>query len=222
MKFLFIFLFLIGLLQLSAQSEERLVVRSKAKTLVVTLASFNELLLKHSEKEDIYVLVFNNHTSYKKPNLYEKDGLVEIAVVEEKDYLPGSQQNKYRAGQPLYPDYILEVPENAEVKIVYTKGNFKAHNFIGNLEAYLDHGVVDLVNNKGVVFVQSYGGVINCQLKNTAIHIETGKGSINSEIELQQKNSTQSSLTGIYGDPLNKLTVKTVNAKINLRPLADK
>ncbi len=222
MRFLFCVFLLSGVLQVSAQSETRQSIQSKAKTVLVELASLNQLTLKNSEKEREFILSYNNHTTYKAPIVSEKDNMVAIKVTEAKDFLPGSQRNKYRAGQPLYPNYTIEIPENVEVKIVYKKGNFKANNFSGTLALYLDHGIVDILGINGSVFVQSYAGVINCKLKNATITVESSKGSIISEIQDDKLVANTTSLQGIYGYPLNKLQIKTVTAKVNLQPLVDK
>ena len=214
--------FLLTLCQVAAQADGIIKFRSEVKTVLVELTSFNQLHLIHADTENQFILRFSDHTDLKKPAFIEKDNLIKVKVEQQKGLFPGAQQHKYRAGQPLYPNYILEVPEDIELKIIYKKGNLKTVDFSGNLQVYLDHGHVDVATNKGNVFIQSYDGVINCTLENTSIIIEKSKGTIESDLTLLKQKKTKTSLSGIYGDPLNKLHVKTVNAKVRLMPVSDK
>ena len=54
------------------------------------------------------------------------------------------------------------------------------------------------------------------------ITVENSKGNIVSEIKDERLVAAERSLKGIYGKPFNKLHVKTVTAKVILKPITDK
>lgn len=216
MKFIVI-LFIIGSAAVCpAQSFERLSVQSSSKTLWVELSSLNRLELRHNGSSNLVTLQYNNHQSYPEPTMIEKRELVEIKAIQNKEILPQAQQNKYRAGQPLYPNYILEVPMGWQVKISYKQGNSLINTFTGDLELYLDHGTIDLEGINGVAKIQSYGGVINCRLTNVKISIESKEGTVATQIQDANLKVSKRSITGQYGSAKNKVQIKTILGKVIL------
>ena len=218
---LFILFFLSSLNSIAAQSEQRLVLNSEVNYAIIELASFNKLELKNSLNSNEFSVKFSN-SGYAPPQLEEENEAVLIRVKKNEDFLAGSQRDKYRSDQPVYPNYIISVPKNTVVKLVYDKGDFEAKAFLGNLAIYFHHGIVNLCDLSGEVVVQSYSGLINCWLKNTEISAQSRNGGMSSLIEDDQLRVEETIVKGIFGSPLNKLHIQTVNAKVNLRPLADK
>ena len=213
--------FLSGIAIATGQSQELKTLRSQARSVVIDLASFNHFKLKNSAQQDYFAINYSNHISFQEPTIAEKNGSVHVAVVIAKDYLPGSQQHKYRAGQPEYPDYTIELPKNVEVKIVYEKGNFEMNKFLGNVALFVNHGAIDIIDPNGSVFVQSYAGTINCWLHSAAITIENTNGSISSKLQDEKLKSGKGFLKGIYKEPKHELEIRTIAAKVQLQPLID-
>ena len=207
---------------LQAQSFESISLQTQTKSVWVELASLNRLQIQHSTESDLIRLRFNNHESYPEPVMIDKDDLIEIKVLHDAKTLPQAQQNKYRAGQPLYPNYILEVPLNCQLKISYKQGNTQAKNFTGDLELYLDHGTVNLVQLSGSGSIQSYGGVINCLLANAKVAIESKEGQVETDIKHKSLAVGKQFIRGHYGDPRNDLRVTTILGKVTLSRPEDK
>ena len=222
MRILFLIIFVSKFVPAAAQDLEKKIFYSESKSLVVALTSFNHFTLKHTEKKGRFVFEYSNHADELKPVYTDENGMVEIKIMPKADLLPGSQKNKYRAGQPQFPNYQLEIPENIDIKIVYTNGDFSVADFTGNLELYLEHGDLDLQNINGSLRIQSFDGVINCQIQDARLSIESNNGKVETVLDSNTLDISESRVAGIYGKPHNSIVIKTVNGKIRLSKQADK
>lgn len=218
-----LFFMLVGVASIGlAQPFESISIKSQAKTIWIELESLNQLIIRQNTEAGTIRFQFNNHDSYPEPILMEKGDLVELMVKRDQQHLPQAQQNKYRAGQPLYPNYILEVPLNIQLKLRYKQGNTQVSNFSGELELYLDHGTVDLWDLNGSAKVQSYGGVINSRLANARVQIESKEGQVTTNIRDVRLTASDRRINGVYGQATNILHITTILGKVNLSQPEDK
>ena len=216
-------LLIVGLSTISlAQPYESISIQTEVRSLWVQLESLNQLQIKHSADARALRLQFNNHNSYPDPVLIEKDDLIELKVVDDVQTLPQAQQNKYRAGQPLYPNYILEIPENIQLRLSYTQGNTEINDFVGELELYLDHGTVKIDKLSGSARIQSYGGVIHCKLDDASVTIESKEGEVTTNIRDKDLKTSHRSISGRYGLAKNVLDITTILGKVTLSRPEDK
>lgn len=219
MKILFYSLLFLWSSLLWAQNNNEQSLDSNEKTILIELESLNNLELKSVENTNTIKVICSNCDAVSKPKLLEQHQIVNIKVTSDKNKIYGAQRNKFRAGQPEYPNYSIEVPENREVKVVYNKGNFTTRNFKGNLDIRLNHGNLILDNVKGDVSVISFSGIINCTFEHAAIKVENSKGLIDNKLKASTLLATKRKLHGIYKKDVFNLTIKTVRAKVLLSPV---
>lgn len=214
--YLYIFLILLSF-NISAQNINEQSLTSNATTIIIELESLEVLKLNTSAKKDnVFKLSYENFDNKKVPLLYQSGGVVYITAKSKEIILEGAQKNKYRAGQPNYPNYTISIPKGVQVKVIYDKGDFEAKKFQGNLELNLNQGKVNIEDFKGSVTVQSFSGKINCTLNNAKINIENSKGALVSKLVDKNLITTKNTIKGFYKSKLNSLTIKTVHAKVML------
>lgn len=182
--------------------------------------AFNQLTLGKSGSNKITVFC-TNCTNKTMPKVNRENGIMTISTQKEQ-LPPNTHQNKFRAGQPLYADYKINIPENLSVIINYEEGNFKTTNFTGNLQLNLNQGALTIDDFKGAIAITSYSGTINCQLTSAAIQVENSQGETHTNLELTNVKKTKSSLKGIYKNSDNTLKIKTVNTKVTLTSVITK
>ncbi len=222
MRFPLLFL-IAGLSTISlAQPYESISIQTEVRSIWVELESLNQLQIRRSKDAGLIRLQYNNHDNYPDPVLIDKNDLIELNVTDDTQALPQAQQNKYRAGQPLYPNYILEIPLNIQLKLSYKQGNIKINNFVGELELYLDHGTVKIDKLSGSARIQSYGGVIDCTLNDASVNIESKEGEVRTTIQDKGLKISHRSISGRYGLAKNNLDITTVVGKVTLSRPEDK
>jgi len=212
-------LFLFFTINILAQKLEKKTIITTSKTIILELESINQLQLISTNSIDIVELSSENFDQTSKPIINDDNDVLHVKVIGNPNKIIGSEKNKFRAGQPVFPSYTIKVPENIFVKIIYDKGNFHTKNFIGNLDLHLNHGVVDILNFKGNVNIQSYSGVINCEISEAKLNVESIKGMLEIAIDDNRLQLTKTRLKGIYKNDLNSLIIKTITSKISLNPL---
>lgn len=182
--------------------------------------SFNQLTLGKSSSNRITVFC-TNCTNNTIPKVDRENGVMTIFTQKEQ-LPPNTHQNKFRAGQPLYADYKINIPENLSVIINYEEGNFKTANFTGNLQLNLNQGALTIANFKGNISITSHSGTVDCQLTSATIQVENNQGETHTDLKLTAVKKTKSSLKGIYKNSDNTLKIKTVNTKVTLTSVITK
>ena len=213
-------LLLLSSTTLIAQSMKNTKLYSTSKTLIIELESINNLELISASQENIFSIISEDLDDTNTPNIYVENGVVHIEVRPDLNNITGSEKNKYRAGQPLYPKHRIEIPINISTTILIEKGNFSTHNFKGNLDLHIkNYGVIDINEFTGLISIESFSGKINCTLLNAEIDVQTSKGIISSLLIDDRINQTKTSLKGVYIKSDNQLRIKTIDAIVNLKPI---
>ena len=184
---------------------------------MIELASIEDIEVKMHENSNEIAILYKNTDDQNTPIISDNGTSVLIAVSKNAMALKGTDKNKYRAGQPLYPSYILSIPKGLEVQLFYDKGNFRTSNFYGNLELHLNSGNVTINQFKGAVQVESFSGKINCSVNAARLEITSSKGTIVSNLKDKRLVKTQTSLSGIFNNANNVLKINTIHAKVNLK-----
>lgn len=190
---------------------------SDVKNVQIDFTTFNNLTLGTSTDKKVAVFC-QNCTEINVPKVIKKNGVLYLSVPKLKEE-PNTHQNKFRAGQPLYPDYEINVPKNFSVIISYDTGNFTIRNFKGDLNLSLYFGKIAINSFKGKVAIQSHSGTIDCTLVSGKINVENSKGQIISKLSSKKLSKSTNSLQGTFKNDNNTLFIKTVNAKVTLKPI---
>ena len=187
---------------------------------MIELESINSLELINTTQENTFKIISQDVDVTNTPMVYVENGVVHVKVISDSNKINGSEKTKYRAGQPLYPKYTIELPNNITTTVLYDKGNFLVNNFKGNLNLNINnYGVVEINEFIGLISIKSFSGKIDCTLANGTIDVETNKGTIESLLKDDRLTQTEDSLKGIYKKPNNQLKIKTINAKVILKPV---
>ena len=204
---------------LLAQRAETNVLFSKAKVLIIELESINQLELITTDSENVFRVISNDIDDTNVPRVYVENDIVYVKVTSDPNKIEGSNKSKYRAGQPLFPKYSIHIPTNISTKVFYTKGNFIAHDFSGDLDLHIqNYGKVEIEKFTGTLSIEIFSGKIDCTVSQSILNIETSKGNIESFLKDKRLIKTTTSLKGIYKSPNNTLNIKTINAKVILKP----
>lgn len=205
---------------LIAQSIEIKTIHSNSKTLVIELESIDNLQLITGNQENKFKISSEDTEMSTIPNVYVDHGAVYIKVTSDLNKIKGSEKIKYRAGQPQYPKYIIELPININTTLLYESGNFTVNNYKGNLDVHIrKYGNIQINDFIGSISIKSFSGKIDCTLASAKIDVETRKGMIESLLTDDRLNHTKMALKGIYLKPDNKLNIKTIHAKVKLKPV---
>lgn len=200
-----------------SQEFDEKIISTTSKSMLIELASVEYIELKMNESADKMEVLFKNTDVQNTPIITDNGTTVRIAVSKNATNLKGTDKNKYRAGQPIYPSYEIRIPKDMEVQLFYDKGNFKTNDFYGNLDLYLNSGEVTINQFKGVVNIESFSGNINCSMNAAMIAISSNKGEIVSNLKDARLVETATSLNGIFKNANNVLKIKTIHAKVNLK-----
>jgi len=186
----------------------------------VEFASLENIELRMNENDNEIVVLYKDTDIQNMPIIRDDGASVSIIVSKNALDLKGTQKNKYRAGQPLYPSYILIVPKGVDMQILYEKGNFITEKFQGNLDLRLGSGVVDLNEFNGAVTIDSFSGKINCAIKSAKIKVNSSRTKIISSLKDERLIEKQKSVEGIFKNANNVLNINTIQAKVNLKPMS--
>ena len=201
---------------LLAQKTPQKTLISDTRTVVIELASVEQILLKTTTTTN-KIKVGYIHTNYTNtPTIFEKENVVYIQISKDAQKLSGVEKTKYRAGQPLYPSYIIEVPKDVEVQLLYDKGNFLTEHFYGDLDIRLNSGDVTINQFKGTMNISTYSGKIDVTLNSANIFVENSKGDSQSNLQDKRLVRTGTLLKGVYRNASNMLKIRTVTSKITL------
>jgi len=195
------------------------VILSASKSLLIELPSLEHIELKINQSTDSMIVSYKNTDAQNVPTISDNGVTVHVKVSKEASALKGTEKNKYRAGQPIYPSYNISIPKDMNVQLFYDKGNFGTANFKGTLEVHLNSGVVNLHQFKGLVNIESFSGLIHCSLSAAMVAVSSNKGKIITDLEDKRLVKTSTSLNGIFKNANNVLKIKTIHAKVNLKSL---
>ena len=200
-----------------SQEFDEKIISTTSKSILIELASVEYIELNMNESADKMEVLYKNTDIQNTPIITDNGTTVRIAVSKNATNLKGTDKNKYRAGQPIYPSYEIRIPKDMYVQLFYDKGNFKTNDFYGNLELHLNTGEVTINQFKGVVNIESFSGNINCNMNAAMIAISSNKGEIVSNLKDTRLVETATSLNGIFKNANNVLKIKTIHAKVNLK-----
>ncbi len=217
MKFITYIVLLVGITNSHAQSDERKIFRSLSKSILIELTSLEKITLNVHDNSDEIIVSYVDTSDENVPEITDENGTVHIRVAQSKITLKGTEKNKYRAGQPLFPSYHIKIPKGLDVKLMYAKGNFETRYFNGKLELRLDTGTVKVDKFEGNLNVQSFAGLINCKVTSGFINVNSVKGKIHADLYDEQLKKTKTSLHGIYVNANNVLKINSIHAKVNLK-----
>ena len=204
-------------MRIFSQEFDEKIISTTSKTMLIELASVEQIELKMNESADKMEVLYKNTDVQNTPIITDNGTTVRIAVSKNATNLKGTDKNKYRAGQPIYPSYEIRIPKDMEVQLFYDKGNFKTNDFYGNLDLHLNSGEVTINQFKGVVNIESFSGNINCSMNAAVIAISSNKGEIVSHLKDVRLVETATSLNGIFKNANNVLKIKTIHAKVILK-----
>lgn len=204
-------------LPIFSQEFDEKIISTTSKSMLIELASVEHIELKMNENIEKIEVLYKNTDTQNTPNITDDGTTVRIAVSKNANNLKGTNKNKYRAGQPIYPSYEIRIPKDMYVQLFYDKGNFRTNDFYGNLELHLNSGEVTINQFKGVVNIESFSGNINCNMNAAMISISSNKGEIVSNLKDTRLVKTATSLNGIFKNANNVLKIKTIHAKVNLK-----
>ena len=219
LKYYSFILFIFFTTSILAQKLEKKTIVTTSKTIIIELESINQLKLISTDVIDVIELSYEDFDLTNRPTINDDNDALHIKVIGNPNKIVGSDKTKYRAGQPVFPSYIVKLPKNMTVKAIYDKGNFYTKNFIGSLDLHLNHGVVDILNFKGDVNIRSYSGIINCEISEAKLDVESTKGILETALDDKRLQLTKTDLKGVYKNTLNSLTIKTIASKISLNPV---
>ena len=163
------------------------------------------------------IVSYQNTTDENIPKIEDSDGTIHIKVPKKATPLEGTEKNKYRAGQPLFPTYIIYMPKDKNVQLFYDKGNFETANFRGVLDLHLDMGTVDIEQFEGKLSIESFSGLINCTIREAMLNVKSTYGEISTNLRDNRIEQTMNSLSGVYRNANNVLKIKSIHAKVNLK-----
>jgi len=213
-------LLLLGSTTLTAQSIDIKTIYSTSKILIIELESINSLELININNENSFKIISEDVGFSNIPKVYVENGVVYVKVKSDSNKISGSEKTKYRAGQPLYPKYTIELPNNINTTVLYEKGKFIVNKFKGNLDLQINnYGSVEINEYIGSVDIESFSGIIDCTLTNVSIDVETSKGKIESFLKDNRLKETETSLKGIYKNPNSRLKIRTIHSKVILKPV---
>jgi len=192
-------------------------ITSKSKSLLIEFASVEKIVLKVHNDLDQVIVSYQNTDNQNVPILNESDGTIHIKTEKNENTLKGTEKNKYRAGQPLFPTYVINIPKDMSVQLFYGKGNFETVNFQGVLDLHLDAGTVAIEQFEGKLSVESFSGLINCTINAAMLNVNSTNGEISTNLQDMRLKQTATSLSGIYKNANNVLKIKSIHAKVNLK-----
>ena len=181
-----------------------------------------KIVLNVHESDNQVIVSYQDTDDENIPEISDANGTIRIKPKKKTTKLKGTEKNKYRAGQPVYPSYIIQIPKDLDVQLFYDKGNFKASNFKGKLDLHLDTGNVVIESFNGELDINSFAGLIQCTISNGVVNVVSTKGSVVSNFQDKRLVHTMNSLKGIYVNANNVLKIKSIHGKVNLKSMLTK
>ncbi len=219
MKLSIYIVLILGSFNVFSQNIEKKTVISKSKSLLIEFASVEKITLNIHDSSDKITISYRDTDDQNVPKINDTDGAIYIKVAKSANKLKGIEKNKYRAGQPLFPTYIINVPKDMNVQLFYDKGNFKTVNFKGVLDLHLDAGTVEIDEFEGELSIESFSGLIHCNVSAAMLNVVSSKGKITSNLQDNRLRQTKTSLNGTYVNANNVLKIKSIHAKVNLKSM---
>lgn len=190
---------------------------STSKSLLIEFPSVEKIILKVHNNLDQVIVSYQNTNNQNVPIINDTEGTIHIKIARNANILKGTEKNKYRAGQPLFPTYSISIPKDMYVQLFYGKGNFETANFQGVLDLRLDTGTVAIKQFEGKLSVESFSGLINCTINAAMLNVNSTNGEISTNLQDMRLKQTATSLSGIYKNANNVLKIKSIHAKVNLK-----
>lgn len=202
--------------QISAQKEIYQEIAYNLEEIDIRLLDVDLIELVSTDESTIAITMqdyVENSTFLK---IKENNKLITITASVIEPFQHRVKTEKYCYVQPLFPTFKIAIPKGCSITVSYSKGNFKAINFEGNLNLSLDTGDVEINKFKGKLNAELLSGNINVFIVNTNVGVQSNKGNIQANFSTVNWQKTKTSLEGIYGKYINDLKVKAINANIVL------
>lgn len=200
------------MLQLSAQNLIDKIVSADSKYIFIELRFIDNLEIVNSENDKIEVISENSFGGSSNFILTEENGSVRIKDLRKFEENV-EETDKDCVVQPVYPSYLIKIPQGKNVKIMITEGNFKVKGYRGDMTIDLERGIAKIEDFYGEISLQINVGNVYCKLKDTELDIHTNMGFIRTEEFVLNKNDERS-FQGMIGRSKNKLKINALKANI--------
>lgn len=237
---------LIGILTFSVQGqrviEKNIDYNDQEVNIEVPFAS--EIELKTWDRPGIYVKADLTTDEGKYLDLYElevKESNNRIDIVSKAEVLFKKYQEDYKKNNPgkqkwegnsTYSgdliihdgmeykfDYVIYIPEGAEIKISSINGNLRSERIDGNFTADLINGNIDIEKYSGDMRLNTINGEINVPVGNSNMKAETIHGNIYAHEDLEfisTKRMVGQEIESKYRSGENSLILSTINGNMYL------
>jgi len=194
-------------------------INSAANKIVVNFNMIDQVELITLEEDHKIVLIAESEDNFA-PNIFleEKEGVVFIKS--DENYFVENELNidKQCAIQPIYTTYRIKIPKNKKVDISFTKGNFYADKFKGNLNLNVEEGIIKIKQLQGVAVVTiNTGNVLINEITDTQINVHSNLGLVTSDLRLRNQEQSKNHLNGVFGENINQLSIQAILANIRLK-----
>lgn len=150
--------------------------------------------------------------------LEDKNGIVFITSIENSLKYNREENDKMCSIQPVYTSYQIMIPEDKNLYVSYSQGNFYSNQFNGILNLKLNDGIVKINHFSGKVSIQISGGNVFCsQIENSYIDVKSNLGFISSNLLTSNNNQKNNELKEVFGNRLNELNIRAISANIHLK-----
>lgn len=168
---------------------------------------------------DNLITVIAESEDNQSPNLVleDKNGIVFITSIENSLKYNREENDKMCSIQPVYTSYKIFIPEDKNLYVSYSQGNFYSNQFNGKLNLKLNDGIVKISHFSGKVSIQIGGGNVFCsQIENSYIDVKSNLGFVSSNLLTSNDNQKNNELKEVFGNRLNELNIRAISANIHL------
>ena len=207
-RILLVLLLLVPAFGLLSQNINQKTITSRSKYVFIELNTIEYLRIVNSESNEITITSENDF-----------GGSASFEVIEEKNDLliRQKQQQKYAdesidkncVEQPVYPSFVIRIPKDKKVHILFDEGNFFAGNFSGDISLKIEKGVAEIDNFNGEFRLDINVGKVVCKVADTRMNARTNLGKIYLE-----GNPYGNTFNEVIGKPVNNIRINALKASI--------
>ncbi len=217
-RFILVLLMSLNAFYLNAQNLIDKTISATSEYIFIELNFIENLKIVNSEGNKIEVITQNNFGGSSNFVLKEEKGSVTIKDL--RNYQEHKEEiDKNCVVQPVYPSYLIKVPEEKQVRIMITEGNLNVNNYRGRLLIELERGIAKLEDFHGSIDMHINVGNVYCKLKDTEMDIHTNLGFIRWGDDFSKKSSDFKMYKGRIGKPYNKLNISALKANIYIEKI---
>ena len=181
--------------------------QTKATEIEISTLGLDDFILENSDSEFIEVYLYAENSNKQHIIFNEEFNITKIKFFIDEIKAEETVFRKFITKRLEIANAVVKIPKGKEVTILGENINVESKNYVGNLNIFIEKGIVKLNTVQANATVKMYAGNVFATVKNANINVVSNLGKIEIDAKIFQKKYKKIDKKNKYNFSIN--SVKT-------------